>query len=154
MLIKSFKFNSQYFPVVTFISDSDPDAEKTMKIGRNAAKQIAEKFEEVKEFIYTLFGFSLMDRVMQSRLMMTGIKFKYDKAGDIESVQFEGMIGVPDRSYRVKFTTDPIVLKWEAPQFRDNVLEIHNAIEVWAITWDKMTQNLPSLFDEVVNANK
>jgi hypothetical protein len=41
MLIKQFKFNKEYYPVVTFISETDADAEKTMKIGRNAAKQIA-----------------------------------------------------------------------------------------------------------------
>ncbi len=149
MLIKSFKFNSQYFPVVTFISDSDPDAEKTMRIGRNAAKQIAEKFEEVKEFVYTLFGFSLMDTMMKNRLMMTGVKFKYDKAGDIESVQFEGLIGVPDRSYRVKVQTDSILLRIEHPTFKDNVYNIHKEIEVWIIAWDKMTQNPLTLFDEV-----
>lgn len=149
MLIKSFKFNSQYFPVVTFVSDADPDAEKTMKIGRNAAKQIAEKFEEVKEFVYTLLGFSLMDTMMKNRLMMTGVKFKYDKAGDIESVQFEGLIGVPDRSYRVKVATDTILLRIEHPTFKDNVYNIHKEIEVWIIAWDKMTQNPLSLFDEV-----
>jgi len=120
-----------------------------MRIGRNAAKQIAEKFEEVKEFVYTLFEFSLMDTMMKNRLMMTGVKFKYDKAGDIESVQFEGLIGVPDRSYRVKVQTDSILLRIEHPTFRDNVYNIHKEIEVWIIAQDKMTQNPLTLFDEV-----
>lgn len=159
MQIKRFKFSSQVIPVVQFISNMDQEAEKTIKIGRNAAKQVAEKLHELKPFLYGLvtgekivkFEYdSLIHAAAQKdamfRLMITGVSFTHDLNGDLKTVKLEGQMGVPGKKYQVKIQTDKIELEKEAGEFTSIVYEVYNTIEDWIKIWDKLTQTQPDLF--------
>lgn len=160
MLIKQFKYSSQYHPTVKFISATDHEAEKTMKIGNNQAKTVAEELHRLKPYIYSMITGTepvlkpqyenILEYVAQNdtnfRLMMNAIGFVYDENGDIKSVKLDATLGVPGKTHRLKIQTEAILLKAESPEFQEVVFDIHKAIEDWVTKWGKLTMKQPDLF--------